>query len=614
MTPSPLDKLRAATNADGILQCLAMLALKSGTMELKSQPFLNVIELYKWMPDNQPIFATHGEDTEFEQTPFHALVDRNTGDAHFCFETFRVLRDCYDAGGYTVKYTPPGDITVIEPSDYSTIRWKNQPWKDLGVETPWIEDSPDDLDERQSQLPPLPEHVLVQLSSLLRPLTRKKYERDSIRIREQMPTQDIAGIDTVSDDTLLAIGVQSMQEQIKQIHQFWLNCQKQKPQLAHPLTPIVYAWLCQQDAKPITTAYDKHRPVAIMKQESMGSIRDVVFSRDESGSVQSEFIAPSAPKEKQLTLWSSDDYESILPNILPFELYQQGIATTKSAAVAMPVRLAFEALMQMEPGTHTERLHWQLGDLIAYLNPDGKFHWTNQVGYILKGLSSLYWLRFPYKPKGEGEVDWIPFLPRAVPNQNSTRDSTIIIEVSLPHDLDKHGMMVEKEVVRLMGKKSSARFNAYLTACWIFDRYGTVNGKIIDPTMPAERRNDHGNLVDLNGKPIYNSQGKPVKNHKSADAARQLDREANPARDRYPILNNDDLTRSCYPKGVPAEQRRAYLKRAKKAWTQLETDRSVKIERYDTGWRIMPSEQHVNHYRGLKSQRSGQPLVTTPGI
>ena len=605
MKTSNFDSLRAATSADDILQCLANLASESGKMKLKSQPFLSVIELYKWMPDNQEVFVTYGDNFKFEQTPFHAIVDRNTGDSHFCFETFRLLRDCYDAGGYIVTYTPPGSLDITEPTDLASLRWQYPPWPRHGTESYTTETSPDEDDDSQIPLPPLPEDILSRLSSLLRPLTREKFERDSTRLKEEMPTKNIVGLETVSDDTLRAIAVQSMQEQIVQIHRFWLNCQDKKTGLTHPLLAIVYACLCHQDAKHITREYDKHRPVAILKREAMGSIRDVVYTRDEggTGSVRSDFIAPAPPKEKQLKFWPTDDSDTKLPEILPFEMYQQGLATTKSAAVAMPVRLAFEALLQMEPGTHTERLHWQLGDLIDCLNPDGKFNWTNQVDYILNGLSSLYWLRFPYKPKGEGEVNWIPFLPRAVPNQNSTRDSRIIVEVSLPLDLNTHGMMVEKTVVRLMGKKSSARFNAYLTACWIFDNYGTIKGRIIDPTAPAGRLNDRGEVLNLNGELIHNSRGKPVTSLKSSAAARQLGREANSARDRYPILNNADLTRSCYPKGVPTDQQREYLKRAKKAWTQLEEDGFVRIERFDTGWRIMPSEQHVTLYHALKRKR-----------
>ena len=584
MTPSTLDKLRAATNADDILQRLALFTSESRKMKLQSQPHLDVIELYKWMPDNEPKFVLHSEDTSLEDTAYFAAVDKNAGDAHYCYESFRLMRDCFDAGGYTVKFAPPRELSVTAPPGL--------PYRDLND----IERAP------MFELNPLLESV----KQILCPLTRSKYEDNLTLLRQQHPELDRSTTTSVSDDFLLAVGASITKNYIEDIHKFWLNCAKVKPKLPHPLTPIVYAWLCEHDAKHITGDFDKHRPVAIMKREAMGSIRDVLYTSDEGGSVRSEFIASSAPKQKQLRLEGSYQPDTKLPNILPFELYQQGIATTKSAAVAMPVRLAFEALMQMEPGTHSERLCWQLGDLIDYLNPDGKFHWTNQVGYILEGLNSLYWLRFPYKPRAEGEIDWIPFLPRAVPNQNSTRNSTIVVEVSLPPDLNAHGMMVEKNVVRLMGKKSSARFNAYLTACWIYDHYGTVKGKIIDPTMPEERRNDLGHLVDKDEKPIFDSHGNPVKNAKSADAARQLDREANPGRDRYPILNNDDLTRSCYPRGVPAEQRREYLKRAKKAWTQLESDGYIRIERFDHGWRIMPSEQHVQLYRTLKSQSSGK--------
>ena len=609
MKQSISDSFIEANEADDILQYLALGILKSRTMELKTQPSLNVLELYNWMPDDEHLFAPQEENTTLEQTPLFAVVEKNAGNGHFYFEAFQILRDCYDAGGYIVKYIPGQKLTITEPYDYARLRRHIFRWTAKGKEAEGIKALPNEADRKRFPLPPQPEEVLVDLSGIMRPLTRQKFERDSIYMEERLDPSDLAHIDTgsVSDDTLLAIGVSTMKRKIETVHRFWRFCQSHQPQVKHPLSPIIRAWLdnwmCQQDAKHITSEFDNQRPVAILKQESMGSIRDLVFTRDEGGSVSSELMTRPAPKEKQLTFWSPSVPDSKLPDILPFELYQHGLATTKSAAVAMPVRLAFEALLQMDPGTHTERLHWQLGDLIDYLNPDGKFNWTNQLGYILDGLSALYWLRFPYEPNGEGEVDWIPFLPRAVPNQNSTRESRIIIEVSLPPDISAHGMMVEKNVVRLLGKKSSARFNAYLTACWIFDHYATINGRIVDPTMPEERRNERDELVGANGKPIVNGRGKPVKNVKSAEAARQLDRIDNPNRERYPYLKNDDLIRACYPKGVPREQRREYLRRAKKAWTDLESEGYIRIERFDSGWRIMPSEQHVSLYRALQLNR-----------
>ena len=604
MRQSISDSFLEATVANDILYYLAIGILESREITLRASSNLNVIELYRWMPDNRQQFSPRGEDTKFEQTPFYAIVDKGAGDAHFCCEAFRILRECYDAGGYKVEYIPEDSLIVSEPSDYMMYRTMIAPWIANAKGTEGIKWLPALGDRNTSQLPH-PEEALTHLSGILHPLNRQKLERDTKHLNEQVNSRNLGQLstDTVSDGTLLAIGVATMERQIEIVHRFWLICRGQEPLLSHPLKPIVYAWICQQDAKHITAEFDKRRPAAILKQESMGSIRDLVFTRDEGGSATSEFMTRPAPKEKQLTFWSPDAPDSKLPDILPFELYQHGLATTKSAAVAMPVRLAFEALLQMEPGVHTERLHWQLGDLIDYLNPDGKFNWTNQLGYILDGLSALYWLRFPYTPNGEGEVDWIPFLPRAVPNLNSTRDSRIIVEVSLPPDVSAHGMMVEKNVVRLLGKKSSARFNAYLTACWIFDHYGTVNGKIIDPTMPKARWNDRGELVDPNDKPIRTAQGKPVTNVKSAEAARHLDRTANPGRERYPLLNNDDLIRACYPKGVPREQRREYLRRAKKAWSELESDGFIRIDRIDVGWRILPSDQHVALYRALQIDR-----------
>ena len=537
---------------------------------------------------------------------FLQLLTVAVGDANYTFETFRLLRECFDAGGFTVEFTPPNGIAVVEPHYYSRAR---QEWCiDLDVPrridgTDW---PPETNFEKQISLIEPGDEVLTNLQGILSPLNRRRYERDAPYLTGQVSKSDFLRSNSGPNVRPFALGATIMASEIECVHFFWLICQHRKPDLKHPLNAIVLAWLddwiCQQGSKRITPQYDKRRPVAILKQESMGSIRDLVFTRDEGGSVSSELIVRPAPKEEQLTFWTPDVTDSKLPDILPFELYQQGLATTKSAAVAMPVRLAFEALMQMEPGTHTERLYWQLGDLIDYLNPDGRFNWTNQLAYILDGLSALYWLRFPYTPNGEGEVDWIPFLPRAVPNQNSNRGSRIIIEVSLPPDVNAHGMMVEKNVVRLLGKKSSARFNAYLTACWIFDRYGTVSGKIIDPTMPEDRRNNRGELVDPSGKPVVDSRGKRVTKAKTAEAARQLDRKANPDRDRYPILDNGDLIRACYPRGIPTAQRREYLRRAKKAWTELESDGFVRIDRLDSGWRIMPSEQHVSRYRALKSR------------
>ena len=258
----------------------------------------------------------------------------------------------------------------------------------------------------------------------------------------------------------------------------------------------------------------------------------------------------------------------------------------------MPIRLFFEAMMALDPKqTHVD-IHFKLGDLLRYLNPDGKYNRTNHLPHVLRGLHSLHFLRIPYRSNPDRpstEVDWIPVLPRTVPNLQSGNDASIILEVKLPPDA-KSGMMVEKDILRLTGKQSSAKFNAYLSACWIFDRYGTTPKGIIDPTKPAAQRDTEGYLTNTTGDRIFDERGKPIKNRyhaKNIEAGQRVDNEA---RERYPILSFEDLTRACFPKGFDTKQKRLYKKRALKAWEALETDGILRIEKHIQGRRILPSD------------------------
>ena len=278
------------------------------------------------------------------------------------------------------------------------------------------------------------------------------------------------------------------------------------------------------------------------------------------------------------------------------------VETTKSGSVGMPIRLFFEAIMALDPKETQADIRIRLGDLLRYLNPDGKWHRKKHLPYVLQGLHNLYFLRIPYREnpdKPTTEVDWIPVLPRSVPNLQSGDDAPIILEVKLPPDA-KGGMMVEKETLRLTGKKSSAKFNAYLSACWIFDRHGTTPKGIIDPTRPAESRDDAGYLLNADGSRILGERGQPLRNIYHSKAISTLEREDNPARNKYPILSFEDISRACYPKGYSPRARAHYQKRAYQAWEELQADGILRIEKHACGWRIMPSERHIGHYRALQ--------------
>ena len=392
-------------------------------------------------------------------------------------------------------------------------------------------------------------------------------------------------------------------ERAATLHQEWLQWRESEENLQHPLAPIVHAWIQETTAKPITKAYNRKHPVAVIERSRMGSIRDVtIFSSlaEELGTLRT--LSAPAPESQQIEMPGLET-QSILPEVLPLQAVhmRDGIETTKRGAVAMPIRLFFEAIMALDPKETQVDIHSKLGDLLRYLNPNGKYNRTNHLPHVLQGLHSLYFLRIPYRSNPDEpstEVDWIPVLPRTIPNQNSGDDASIILAVKLPSDA-RGGMMVEKDILRLTAKKSSAKFNAYLTACWIFDRYGTTPKGIIDPTKPADNRDDEGYLIDPLGNRIFDDHGKPIKDRYHARNIAAAQRVDNEARERYPILSFAELTRACFPKGFAMKKRATYQKRALKAWEELQKDNILRIERYQHGWRIMPSESHIGCYRAL---------------
>ena len=402
---------------------------------------------------------------------------------------------------------------------------------------------------------------------------------------------------------LLRVSGEPNAERLEWLHQAWLLGLEVDTKLPHPIVPLVRAWLQEQSAKRITPDYDKKHPISVLKHP-LGSIRDVIIAQTNGTEKVGQLrgISAPAPENQQIEL-PGLEMPSLLPAVLPLENVRMvnGTETTKRGAVAMPIRLFFEAMMALDPKQTQVDIHFNLGDLLRYLNPDGKYNRTNHLPHVLRGLHSLYFLRIPYRSnpdKPSTEVDWIPVLPRTVPNLKSGDDASIILEVKLPPDA-RGGMMVEKNILRLTGKKSSAKFNAYLTACWIFDQYGTTPKGIIDPTKPAVNRDDEGYLIDLLGNRIFDEHGKNMKNEYHKSAVKTLGREPNPARERYPILSFEDLTRACFPKGYPQRRKSIYLQRALDAWQALANDHILRIEKFKQGWRILPSEPHIGYYRAV---------------
>ena len=395
-------------------------------------------------------------------------------------------------------------------------------------------------------------------------------------------------------------------EQAKWLQELWkehlhqVDCDN----IEHPLNEVVSAWIKTRFAKRVTTEHDKRYPISVIKSP-LGSVRELAFTERDVGQV---FQTPERVDQVQMQLDLGCD-ASFLPSIMPLQIVRTNELKThtKSGAVSHELRIFFEAMMGLEPGERRKDLMFRLGDLIDFLYPNGKFNWTNQMPHIKRALGVLHtYATVPWIDDQGSLREWRPVVVRSPLPENATRDTPIFVEVCMPPDA-RHGYLVIKDIHRHIGMKSAPRWNAYHVAAYLWDKHGTVKGKLVDPTRPVERRDTENRLIDATGKPLVNRNGKEIKSAYHPEAIRHLEREANTdAIKRYPVLSWDDLVLACFPNAdCEGSGKREYLKRAKKHWQQLEDDGIIVIHKQRDGWRILPSPEHLNAHRAVKKASQG---------
>ena len=397
------------------------------------------------------------------------------------------------------------------------------------------------------------------------------------------------------------------EKRLKHLHDLWKEICKENDDpkhIEHPLMEVVRAWIQTQLVTKVTSEYDRRHPVAVLKHP-LGNVRELAFIDNEVGQVFQTPERAEQVKQLQMDLGSEP---SILPATMPLEVVrtERLKAQTKSGAVSHELRIFFEAMMALEPKETQKDLMFRLGHLIDFLYPNGKFNWTNQMPHIKRALGVLHlYATVPWIDDTGSLREWRPVVVRAPLMDDATRDTPIYIDVKMPPDA-KRGHMILKGIHRRIGMKSAPQWNAYHVACYLWDKYGTVKGKLVDPTRPIETRDAENRLVAVNGTPLVNKNGKEIKSPYHPEAIRQLDREPNPdAINRHPVLSFEDLILACFPNGYPANNRRKYLQRAKAHWQQLEDDGILIIHKKRNGWRILPSDEHLNAHRALRKASKG---------
>jgi len=178
-----------------------------------------------------------------------------------------------------------------------------------------------------------------------------------------------------------------------------------------------------------------------------------------------------------------------------------------------------------------------------------------------------------------------------------------VLVVTLPPG-SKQGPQVDRKLLRTLAARSARQHRAMVAAFCLFDKYGTVNGRLIDQTLPVVRRDPAGYVVDVHGRHVI-ERGAPTRRATHRRAVRTGDRVQNPAAERaYPWLEGDDVILLCHAEAAanPAA-RRDQRRRVSETLEALRARAALDFEaRYRTpihggpqelqAVRLMPSDEH----------------------
>ena len=392
-------------------------------------------------------------------------------------------------------------------------------------------------------------------------------------------------------------------DQLEWLHTLWaLERQEASCEIEHPLRSVVKAWDEKRRTKPITRETERKRPGATLPMKSAARVRDVFVESAETE------IATSPPPAAQLML-PTLEVKQHLPEILPLEVLQGiPLQTQGRQQVSMAVRLFLEGVMMLNPQQHQGRFERRLGELVDDLHAENDRIRKRDVDRVVKGIHLLDQIRIPYIDPVGGPGRFRPIRAWNEPMHGANRDFNIIFDMRFPSD-DKSEMLVIKSIIRLLGQVSPSQFNAYLAACWIFNRYGrNPKNALIDPTMPDpdSARDERGVLLHPEThRAILDEKGKGVKDIYDPAAVKVLDRVDRAEASAYPVLSFEELTRACYP-GVNLNKtnKSKYDRDALEAWDELEQEEIIRIIQHADGYQILPSSEHINLHRAiLKSKR-----------
>ena len=326
---------------------------------------------------------------------------------------------------------------------------------------------------------------------------------------------------------------------IPAIHARWLNEAKSE-NLEHPVAVLTAAW---QKTQPLHVKQDQNNN-AIMPQ-TFAIVHDIHLAE---GALFAELPASTRPGFSLTN--SQEDLFADLPGFeprgtgavpsLPLVLFDAagGESMARGRGAPLALRLWVEAILSVPIGSRSGprpvRLEISLRDLILALWPNG---WTGpgrDGPKLRRALLAVHNARIPWE-----NGTWAAVVVRNTPDMRNLA-SPLVLEVSLPPGSEA-GPMVYRPMLRKYGVQSAAAFRLTLTSAYLWNRYLTVAGKRLPPTVPVVKRSDSGHLIDNTSQVLMKVNGNPATHWNDPRAMRTGEKMRNPELNRLPWLTAVDL-------------------------------------------------------------------------
>ena len=370
-----------------------------------------------------------------------------------------------------------------------------------------------------------------------------------------------------------------------------------------PLTPLVKAWLEQQDSMFTPS----RRPTLIIprhaaQHEEMIPGYGPVATPELPGFVEAHsmpaYLPGLEPEPAEIpTLLALYDRSTsgdhrIGFNNLHFRVFLMALIT-------MPVEIR-NGRMQEAVITIRQLVEDWLGWQPTWYRPNK----MDTGGALKKALTLVrdMYISLPRKDGRRGPSGWqFPLMISELEGFGLNDRLTLVMRIPQGSAV---GPQVDRELLKRLGLISGPAYRMYLHLCCEWDRYGARGGRLIKPTRPEVLRAPGGQVIDSEGKILTKMDRTPVYTHNDQRAVRTGKREPNPARQRYPEKSPQDLLLMAYgpeyvARHIKKTNRRVYVTRAIKALRHIENLHGCTVEelgehaRDNMPWRIMPYDRQA---------------------